>query len=732
MIALGHQLRADDDVDHPRLHRLDELGGAGGAPQRVAGDDGGARIGPARLHLVRYPLDAGTAGDEGVFILALGALARRRHDVAAMVAGQSPVQPMFDHPCRAIRALETMAAGTAQGERRIASPVEEQQRLLAPLKPFGDGGDQRRREPCAAIGRLVAQVDGVDRRQGGPTVARRQLDFFVAPRLHLRPTFDGRCGARQYHRHIGEFRPHHSDIARMIMDAILLLEARLMRLVDDDQAQIGIGQEQRRACADGYGGGPVGDGAPVGAALRLPEAGMPRDRRYAEARREPPQHRFGQGDFGEQDHHLLAAADRLRHRLEIDFGLARSGHTVEQERLEASADGIAQFARRGGLLFAQLRWCKIRVGRWWRLVGGERHRFQRACMDQPAQHRVGYAGQRSEIGYAALPLTDSLQRLRPLRSHARWSGAGRPIFDDRSPAITQRDRWHHHPQHRAGCAEIIVGGPFDQPAQILGDRRQWIDGQHLTQPVVADTLAGHRRAVAARFPHRTQHPARAERHLYQTTRRRIDAIRQFVIERPERRVGEEDADAGGHAANIGAGAGGGEGLLGQSDSQAGDGLCRDRMAERNFAALCIGRPLGCPMLVGDAGLGVQDPIFGNPPARVNLGFFAKVSALGGISDLDHQSYRTSGKNAVAIRIVGQKNIRLRNIVRTRANGSLGHGTQGRSNVTQTIAHRVVQIGLDHGMSPVLRVHEVNLSIEQLGLVIGIECTIGFEQQKIIC
>src|SRR3546814_5758092 len=43
---------------------------------------------------------------------------------------------------------------------------------------------------------------------------------------------------------------HHRDIARVIMDALLLLEARFVRLVDDDQPEIGIGQEQRRARAD--------------------------------------------------------------------------------------------------------------------------------------------------------------------------------------------------------------------------------------------------------------------------------------------------------------------------------------------------------------------------------------------------------------------------------------------------------------------------------------------------
>src|SRR3546814_955703 len=51
---------------------------------------------------------------------------------------------------------------------------------------------------------------------------------------------------------------HHRDIARVIMDALLLLEARFVRLVDDDQPEIGIGQEQRRARADRHQRLPLG------------------------------------------------------------------------------------------------------------------------------------------------------------------------------------------------------------------------------------------------------------------------------------------------------------------------------------------------------------------------------------------------------------------------------------------------------------------------------------------
>src|SRR3546814_16260661 len=69
----------------------------------------------------------------------------------------------------------------------------------------------------------------------------------VTPRLDHREAFERGGRARQHHRQSLEMSAHHRDVARVIMDAILLLEARLMRLVDDDDAEPGIGQEQRRA-----------------------------------------------------------------------------------------------------------------------------------------------------------------------------------------------------------------------------------------------------------------------------------------------------------------------------------------------------------------------------------------------------------------------------------------------------------------------------------------------------
>ena len=153
VIALGHQLGADDDVDRAGLHRADELRGAQRRPDGVRGDDRGARIGEQLGDLVGDALDAGAAGDQAVLLAAFGAGLGRRHDMAAMVAGEAVHQPVLDHPGGAVRALEAMAAVAAQGQRREAAAVEEQQRLLAALEVGFELGDQRR---APASGRAAA------------------------------------------------------------------------------------------------------------------------------------------------------------------------------------------------------------------------------------------------------------------------------------------------------------------------------------------------------------------------------------------------------------------------------------------------------------------------------------------------------------------------------------------------------------------------------------------------
>ena len=117
---------------------------------------------------------------------------------------------------------------------------------------------------------------------------------------------DRRGGRGEDDRHLLELGAHHGDVAGVILDAVLLLEARLVRLVDDDQAELRIGQEERRAGADDDARLAGRDRPPGAAALRLAEARMPGHRIAAEAGGEALEEGLGERDLGEEDERLAA------------------------------------------------------------------------------------------------------------------------------------------------------------------------------------------------------------------------------------------------------------------------------------------------------------------------------------------------------------------------------------------------------------------------------------------
>ena len=216
----------------------------------IAGEHQDARVGKQLGRLLLQPLDAGPDRRERIRRLAFRALVRQRHREAAMMADEPPPEAMIDQPGVAVRAGEPMAAAAAERERRKAAAVEEQQRLLAAL----DRGLHRFREPrrdeAAARRALALQVDRLDAGQMLAAEALRQVQPLVAaaPRIDL--GLDRRRRRRQHDRDAGDARAHHRHVAGVVAHAVLLLVGGVVLLIDDDQAEIGIGQEQRRARAD--------------------------------------------------------------------------------------------------------------------------------------------------------------------------------------------------------------------------------------------------------------------------------------------------------------------------------------------------------------------------------------------------------------------------------------------------------------------------------------------------
>ncbi len=420
------------------VHRRDELGRALRRPDRVGGDDRGARLGKQLGDLVRDAFDPGAAGDEAVLRAALGAGRGRGHDVPAMMAGEAPHQPVLDHPRGAIGALEAVAAVAAQGQRREAAAVEEQQRLLAALEVRLQLLHQHRGQPAAARRRVQGEVDRPDvgqRRAGEPL---GQSDLAVAAERDHVLAFDRRGGRRQDHRNVLEPGAHHGGVAGVILDPVLLLEARLVGLVDHDQAEVGVGEEQGRARADRDPRFAAGDAAPVAPPLRRAQARMPGDGRAAEACLEALEERLGQGDLGQQDKRLPALAQAFGDRLEIDFGLARAGDPVEQDRVEPVADRRGEAGGAVALVGVEVRRRELGVGDGQRPVGVDRHGFERPGLGQPAHHRIAHPGMVGELADRALATGQRGQRRFTLRGQAVGDQPGRPIFDQLARTFERR------------------------------------------------------------------------------------------------------------------------------------------------------------------------------------------------------------------------------------------------------------------------------------------------------
>ena len=333
-----------------------------------------------------------------------------------MMAGQPPGQPVLHHPGGAIGALEAVPAGPAQRQRRIAAPVEEQQRLLAARQRLRQRLHQSRREPAAALGRFADQVDRGDRRHLRRAVAAGQLHLGVAAERDLLARLDRRGRGGEDHRAFLEQPAHHRDVAGVIVNAFLLLEARLVRFVDDDQAQAFIRQEQRRSGAHRHQRLAARDRAPRTAALGGAQARMPGDGLAAEPVVEALQERLGQCDLGQQDQGLSTRPDRRGDRLEIDFGFARARDPVEQRRREpVCGDVIRQDGRGGVLISAQDGRRMIGVGHRERAVDIDRHRLDRARLHQAADHPVRHVGDRGEFADQSLAVGDPFQCLGALR-----------------------------------------------------------------------------------------------------------------------------------------------------------------------------------------------------------------------------------------------------------------------------------------------------------------------------
>ena len=257
-----------------------------------------------------------------------------------------------------------MAAIPAQRQRRIAAPVQEQHRLLAAAPRLLDASDGARRQPSPARRTFALEVDQGDVRQPGEAEARGKLEPAVAPAFGVEPGLDRRRRRGQHDRRLLETRAHDRHVARVVDDALLLLVGALVLLVDDDEAEVGERQKQGRARADNHLRLPACRRRPDALALALGQTGMPFGGPRAETRSEAVEELRGERNLRQEHERLALLPQSFGDRLEIDLGLARAGHALEQGRRErAPGDEADEIIGRGALIGVEAGRAEIRIER---------------------------------------------------------------------------------------------------------------------------------------------------------------------------------------------------------------------------------------------------------------------------------------------------------------------------------------------------------------------------------
>ena len=235
------------------------------------------------------------------------------------------------------------------------------------------------------------------------------------------------------------------------MRAVLLLVGRVVLFIDDDEAEIGIRQKQRRTRADHHLHFVRRHRAPSARAGAWAKLRMPLGRLGAEALGEAVEELRGERDFRHQDQRLPLVPDVFRDALEIDFGLAGAGDTVEQrDGVAALVDRGAQRVGGGQLQQREIGFLKIRVRRPRHRFGRQHDRLQRAFVDQPVDHAGADAGFLRGLAFRARePIGEQRQHARARRRHALRRGPRQPHADALAAGAEMFPHAQRHAQHHA-------------------------------------------------------------------------------------------------------------------------------------------------------------------------------------------------------------------------------------------------------------------------------------------
>jgi len=347
--ALRDHLRTDKDIGAMSGEVVDDLfvGSTGAGGVEIHACDACCREEASDVVLNAFGAEAMAVQ---VRCLASGTLGRNLGGVAAVVASHAAAAFVQGQRHVAMRASRHPAADVALHLWGIATPVLEEDDLLAAIEGCLHGFQELRRERTTheALAAQLTHIDDVDLGQLHTSEAFRERDEPVLTHPGVVVAFEGRGGGTQEGAGTGTRGHHDGDVTGVVTWCrILLFEVDFMLFIDDDKAETLERQEDGGAHADNDVIGVVGQlTQPYFGALAVAELAVIDAKAIAEDSTQAVGELAGEHDFGQEVKHLLALCYGLGDEMNVHLGLARRSYAVEK------ADGMTLpfliYLRKGG------------------------------------------------------------------------------------------------------------------------------------------------------------------------------------------------------------------------------------------------------------------------------------------------------------------------------------------------------------------------------------------------
>ena len=381
----------------------------------------------------------------------------------------------------AVLALQLVSAGAADHGKRIAAPVEQNQRLLAAIERRLRLLHQRARKELLLPGllELAAHVDEFHLGQRAVHHAVAHLDARVFALRGVLPAFQRRRRRAQHHHRAGQLGAHHGHVARVVARRLFLLVALVVLLVHENQAEIRHGRKDGRARADHDGRIAAPDAPPLLAALLRRERGVQQRDLVAEGGVEQAGRLRREADLRHQQNRRQSAIERPLHGGQIDGRLSRTGHAVQQKWMECPQ-------RRGQ------RGQRIRL----RLV--QPNRAPTATSSPPRRKAAGRSSMRTRPRRTRVCSVDEGRSLRRSSASGSLAAAGRQLGQNGLLLFGQRGQARLRNQHGEAlrAPRIALDGRGLARNPLLAHQR----GQHRQRRRRRRAQRGHLHRLAAGQP----------------------------------------------------------------------------------------------------------------------------------------------------------------------------------------------------------------------------------------